>query len=308
MGELIIRDGQDGTIGATTDAAVTSDAAGTLSAKLRGIVTILANVWDAVNGRIKVDSSVAKPDIVSGEISAVNGAVVCTLGNAKGVTFGTTGTYLSVTLAFEASHNGTNWYAIFAQRQDTIAASTTSLLIGTANLCFFADVNGFRFFRVRVSAIASGTVMIWIAPTDAISIPTNPFSTVTISGTPNMQAYNSASTTYGYASYHVKISAASTNATSVKAAAAQVGSIILANSHATAWRYAKFYNKSSAPTVGTDVPLMIIAIPPQDTITIHNQAGLRFITGLAYAITALPAITDTTAIGADEVIVNLIYL
>jgi len=43
--------------GATTDLAVTSDANGTLSAKLRGLVKIFASVWDSGNGRLKVDGS-----------------------------------------------------------------------------------------------------------------------------------------------------------------------------------------------------------------------------------------------------------
>src|SRR5581483_11811323 len=43
--------------GATADAAVTGDNAGTLSAKLRGLTKILADIWDSVNHRIKVDGS-----------------------------------------------------------------------------------------------------------------------------------------------------------------------------------------------------------------------------------------------------------
>lgn len=40
--------------GATTDVAVTGDNSGTLSAKLRGLNKILANVWDSVNSRLNV--------------------------------------------------------------------------------------------------------------------------------------------------------------------------------------------------------------------------------------------------------------
>jgi hypothetical protein len=36
-------------LGATTDAAITSDATGTISGKLRGLVKIFADVWDATN-------------------------------------------------------------------------------------------------------------------------------------------------------------------------------------------------------------------------------------------------------------------
>jgi hypothetical protein len=40
-------------IGATTDAAVTTNTTGTLSAKLRGLVAILADVWDSTNHFLK---------------------------------------------------------------------------------------------------------------------------------------------------------------------------------------------------------------------------------------------------------------
>ena len=48
-------DGGNVVLGATTDAAVTSNTTGTLSAKLRGIVTILADVWNSTTKRFKVE-------------------------------------------------------------------------------------------------------------------------------------------------------------------------------------------------------------------------------------------------------------
>ena len=56
-GAATIADGADVTQGALADAAVTTDANGTLSGKLRGLVKILADIWDLVNHRIKVDGS-----------------------------------------------------------------------------------------------------------------------------------------------------------------------------------------------------------------------------------------------------------
>lgn len=45
-GAVTIADGADVNAGSTTDAAITSDTNGTLSAKLRGLIAILADVWD----------------------------------------------------------------------------------------------------------------------------------------------------------------------------------------------------------------------------------------------------------------------
>jgi hypothetical protein len=52
-GAVSIADGADVTQGAIADAAVTSDAAGTVNAHLRGLVAILASVWNSVAGRLR---------------------------------------------------------------------------------------------------------------------------------------------------------------------------------------------------------------------------------------------------------------
>lgn len=71
-GAATIADGANVVEGATTDAAVTTNAAGTLSGKLRGLVAILADVWDSTNHRLKVDGSgVTQP--VGGAISRLTG-------------------------------------------------------------------------------------------------------------------------------------------------------------------------------------------------------------------------------------------
>src|SRR5438552_2828695 len=68
-GAVSVDDGADVVEGALADTAITTDAAGTLSGKLRGLVKILADVWDSVNHRLKVDgSAVTQP--VSGAVTA----------------------------------------------------------------------------------------------------------------------------------------------------------------------------------------------------------------------------------------------
>lgn len=75
------------------------------------------------------------------------------------------------------------------------------------------------------------------------------------------------STSQGSATNAQYISAATTNATSVKTSAGVINSIILSNNGATG-RYFKLYNKASAPTVGTDTPVHTIFIPPTNTIDV----------------------------------------
>jgi hypothetical protein len=103
-------------------------------------------------------------------------------------------------------------------------------------------------------------------------------------------------------------SAATTNATSVKASAGTVYNITASNTGAAA-AFVKFYNKATAPTVGTDVPVFTIAIPASGTVTIAPaMLGIRFSTGIALAITNLAADTDTTVIAAAQVKVATSYI
>src|SRR5690242_4134795 len=64
---------------------------------------------------------------------------------------------------------------------------------------------------------------------------------------------NVATTSGGSNDFHL-ISAATTNATNIKASAGQVYGYDIYNNNA-AVRFVKFYNKATAPTVGTDTPI-----------------------------------------------------
>ena len=103
-------------------------------------------------------------------------------------------------------------------------------------------------------------------------------------------------------------SAATTNAASVKASAGTVYSVTASNTSASP-RYVKLYNKASAPTVGTDVPVLTIPVPAGGTVNLpFGATGHRFATGIALAITANAADSDTTAVGASEVKVATAYI
>ena len=93
-------------------------------------------------------------------------------------------------------------------------------------------------------------------------------------------------------------SAATTNAASVKASAGSLFELSLSNVTA-ATVYLKLYNKASAPTVGTDVPIMTIPVAAGAVWSAEfGRIGKRFSTGIALAITGAAAATDTTVIAA----------
>ena len=101
---------------------------------------------------------------------------------------------------------------------------------------------------------------------------------------------------------------ASTNAASVSSTAnTLLYGYYVSNTNSSAFRYVKFYNKASAPTVGTDVPVLVLAIPGGGAANASFPAGINFTAGLAIATTTGAADSDTGAVAANEVIVNLVY-
>jgi hypothetical protein len=103
-----------------------------------------------------------------------------------------------------------------------------------------------------------------------------------------------------------QISAASTNAANVKASAGCLGAINAGNNGASA-AYLKLYNKATAPTVGTDTPVHTIFLPAGGGNSYPVPAGLMFTTGIAMAVTGLPADSDTTAVALNQVVTNLAF-
>lgn len=101
--------------------------------------------------------------------------------------------------------------------------------------------------------------------------------------------------------------AADTNATSVKASAGDLFNIHGHNANAAA-RYLKIYNKASAPTVGSDTPVMTLYLAPQAAFKYDFPDGFYFSTGIAYALTTGVADADTGALTAADILgLNISY-
>ena len=101
--------------------------------------------------------------------------------------------------------------------------------------------------------------------------------------------------------------AASTNGTSAKAAAGDIFAIQGYNAAATV-RYLKIYNKASAPTVGTDVPVKTIALAPSSAFNLSFPVGYYCSAGIAYALTTGSADSDTGNLTAGDILgLNIDY-
>lgn len=98
------------------------------------------------------------------------------------------------------------------------------------------------------------------------------------------------------------ISAATTNATSVKGTPGRMLFGVFFN-FAAATRYIKFYDKATAPTVGTDIPVLVLVAGASGVANFPAYAaGVKFNLGIAFAVTVNAAISDTTAVAAQDVV------
>lgn len=107
------------------------------------------------------------------------------------------------------------------------------------------------------------------------------------------------------------VAAASTNATSITARRTRVNKIVVSNNSGTV-HHLKLYDKATAPTVGTDVPVLSLFIginssSPQTFIL--SKEDVIFYAGLGIGIVGgnTAADSDTTAATANAVIVHIFY-
>ena len=135
------------------------------------------------------------------------------------------------------------------------------------------------------------------------SIPVN------VQGTVAMGNASVTSSSNNVTGSHNLIAAATTNSTLVKSSAGKLISGRVYNASA-AVKFLKVYNKATAPTVGTDTPVLTLPIPAGAALDLWNvfgTYGLYFATGIGYGITGLAANADTTAVAAGDVIVSILY-
>lgn len=97
---------------------------------------------------------------------------------------------------------------------------------------------------------------------------------------------------------------------SVKGTPGQIYGWYVTN-HAMAPRYIKLYNKATAPTVGSDTPVMTISIPAGTSPITSEVAdftnGIAFSLGIGIGATTGKAHADTGAPAVGDVMVSVFY-
>lgn len=272
-------------------------------------------------GRLKVSSKPASYPDITGDITAiqatigtpvVGGTVSGDVSRASNIMAFCTGTFSGINCTFEGSLEATgdtNWFGIQAVRSNanTIETATGALSAAPA-YAWEMSVNALKRVRVRATARTSGTQS-WrfVQGTYATEpIPAAQVSaTQPISGTVTATVTPPAPTT----PYFVN-SLATTNGALIITGTSGLQAFYATNTGATA-AFVKLYNKATAPTVGTDVPEMIIPVPaavsgvPGVAAPPIGFSGHRFALGLGIAITGAVADSDTTAVAAGQVKVKL---
>lgn len=211
------------------------------------------------------------------------------------------GTYTGVLTVQVQLDNGT-WVDFSGATSLTNAATgaQTANIASAAQGVFQIDVSGFAGIRVTAKAAITGAAVVTIIAGiggGVIGIDTPLTIAGTVTQTPNT----------GLSSISLT-SAATTNATSSKATAGSLFELSIDNMSA-APKFVKLYNKASAPTVGTDVPVLTLEVAANSSRPVEFGAlGKRFSTGIAFAITNLQPVADTTAVAAGDVHVHGSYI
>lgn len=206
------------------------------------------------------------------------------------------------TLVVQVSNDNINWTSLAGNAvYFNFSSSGMGTNIGGPGI-YAVNAGSSAFVRVTCSAYTSGApvISVKIADTSTLSILAGALP----AGSNAIGQVGIAATTNSAAATQAKIlSAATTNATSVKASNAKLYIALLTNNSAAA-KYIHFYNKASAPTVGTDSPAFTITLPPNtiaQPFVFDHDIGLAFTLGLAYSITGAAGDLDTTVTAVNDV-------
>lgn len=234
----------------------------------------------------------------------------CSIGATVSVQL--TGTWAG-TITFQCSNDGTNWVSMGMYNTSSNNAAAVTTTTGNGIFCGVVPA---RFFRARMTAYTSGTAVSTLHIfSEHLPIPFIG-GQVNVGGNPVLGGGTNtvggirlvADSGNGSGTLHHLVSAATTNATSVKTSAGNIGALTVSNGHATNACFFKLYNLTTAPTVGTSTPVQVVRVPANSTVSVETGPfGIRCSTGIAYALTGAAANSDTTAVGANDVVVAMAY-
>lgn len=247
-----------------------------------------------------------RPDVIeTSPVTAVNTDVIASLdvSDYKWISLQIAGTFVG-TIAFEGSNDNGTFYQTVVQNPAALLDPYITTLTGPGLIKIPIL---FKYLRVRVTEYVSGTVtgtalgykvtndsgqISSTGIVDGTLAVTNFPSSYAVTGTVGLGAGTEAIGSVKFLPaneaspiYLKVISDVGVNSTLVKSGASNLSILHIVNGAATQ-RFFKLYNQATAPTVGTDVPMITITLAPNSAsnFTLPSLIGIDFSEGLAFAI------------------------
>lgn len=275
----------------------------------------LSPVFNAAGQVIGITDST--DTILNGNITALNANLatgVATVGSTivfpaplvgvSNLSIQVTGAFVA-TLVIQVSNDNINWVQLAGVGIQNVNNQNPQASI-TAVGTYIVNIASFAYVRITCSAFTSGNAAVFMKVSDTPALVSVggplPTGTNTIG-----KAIITGSTSMGMTIAKL-LSAATTNATSLKASAGTLCGGTVSNNSA-AVKFLHLYNKASAPTVGTDSPAFTILLPVGVTTLVDlGPVGGSFATGIAYSITGAAGDLDATVTAVNDVSGVLVYV
>lgn len=245
---------------------------------------------------VTASGNITTQNLVPAGVATANSAIELTTDGKDTIAVQVTGTYTGA-LSLQGTVNGTSWITLGGNvfQQVTTGALSATITSGTQSI-FLAGVGALTKVRITGLAAMTGTATITIRGVDGNSmvaldgpIPAGSaaIGSVTV-------ASGAVTVTPVTATAYSVVTTASTNGANIKNAAGTLHEVTVSNVTATPI-FVKFYNKASAPTVGTDVPILTIPAAANSVVAVPlGPVGKRFSTGIAIAATGVITAADAT--------------
>lgn len=316
-----IADGADVAQGTTTDASSASTVIGLLKnikGELAGSIAVTGTFWQATQPVSGTFWQATQPVSLATNTPDVTDRAARLLGHVTvdNASIAVTGTFWQATQPVSGTVTANAGTGTFGTNVAQVAGTATDVnsgvkSAGTQRVVLATDqpqlTNALKVDGSAVTQPVSGTVTANAGTgTLATSLASLP---ALATGSNLIGRVNVEPQTNNGLSISRTLSAASTNGTNIKGSAGQIYTIVAHNTNA-AVRYLKVYNKATAPTVGTDTPVLTFPIPGNAAgagFVIDTTMGISFATGIGIGLTTGVADADTGAVAANEIVVNVLY-
>jgi hypothetical protein len=275
-----------------------------------GSVSVAGTVATALDG---ITDGAATPFSVAAPVTAGGNVVAST--NVTG--YSSLFLYLTsiqtsgATLTLQQSYDNTNWISVFGQNPNTNNSLGSTQTVGTFAPYFYQIQAPYIRIIQNGTGTAGTTTGTIVLKRQAYAPQTYGQTTAIITAAgANIKMDATAGTGFPASTAFQLLSAATTNATVVKASAGKLVYGSIANLSA-AVKFVRFYATAAVPVPGTTAQVRVVAVPPNTTIGIPSVLGafgMYFSTGIAISITGGAATADTTPVAAGDVLVDLGYL